>query len=146
MVRLTTRALDSSARCGVAVVALICLMSACSGKSATSYADTRGLAQALNANGIACTGFSHKAVSGAIRQGGAGPLKKGASLPKDSGSCSHGGRTLLLFVFASRAVRDRWVKLGTLYGSVVLGPDWSVSTQAKAAAQDISHAIGGNVQ
>jgi hypothetical protein len=148
MVRLSTRRRRSVARCGLAAVALVCLMSACSGKSASSYPGTRELARALNANGVGCTGFSHATAGGSRGQGGGGgPLKKkGTPLAQESGSCSHGGGRLLLFVFASPALRDRWVKVGRLYGSVVLGPDWSISTQTKAVAEDVRDAIGGEVR
>ena len=145
MVRLSAPRLPLASR-RLAAAALVCLMSACGGKSATSYPGTRELARALNANGVSCTGFSHARDGGPAGQGGVAPGKKKGPLPKDSGSCSHGEGKLLLFVFSSPALRDRWVKVGALYGSVVLGPDWSISTQAKAVAEEISQAIGGEVR
>jgi hypothetical protein len=74
-------------------------------------------------------------------------VKKGAKpLVQNAGTCMHNGSKVLLFTFKSAALRDRWLDLGKLYGSVVVGPNWTVSTRTADLADQISSAIGGDVQ
>jgi hypothetical protein len=137
-------------RAKLVVAALLgCLMTftACSGKSATSYSGTAKIAHALNANGVACSGFVASTTGGRSTQGAAAPVPKGAKpLVEEAGTCSHGVSMLLLFTFKTTALRDRWLTLGKLYGSVVVGPNWTVTTRSKDLADRISGAIGGDVQ
>jgi hypothetical protein len=65
---------------------------------------------------------------------------------EETGTCSHGASMLLLFTFKTAALRDRWLTLGKLYGSVVVGPNWTVTTRSKDLADRVSGAIGGDVQ
>jgi hypothetical protein len=53
---------------------------------------------------------------------------------------------MLLFTFKTTSLRDRWLTLGKLYGSVVVGPNWTVTTHSKELADRVSGAIGGDVQ
>jgi hypothetical protein len=123
------------------------LLTACGGHSASSYSGTAKLAHALNANGVACTSFTARTAGSHATEGAAAPVKKGAKpLPQQAGACSHGSNKLLLFTFRTPALRDRWLELGKLYGSVVVGPNWTVTSPNKALADQISGAIGGNVR
>jgi hypothetical protein len=130
-----------------ALFTCLALMTSCGGHSATSYSGTAGLAHALNANGVACTALTAGTAGGRATAGAAAPVKKGAKpLAQQSGGCSHGSSKLLLFTFKTPALRDRWLELGKLYGSVVVGPNWTVSSPSKAVADQISGAIGGDVK
>lgn len=128
---------------------LACLLglAACSsGKSAVSYTGTAKLARALNANGVTCAGYGRAPNGGPATTGAAASVKKGAkALVQEAGICSHGKGKLLLFTFKTSALRDRWLTVGSLYGSLVVGPNWSVSTQSKSTADQIQSAIGGEV-
>jgi hypothetical protein len=125
-----------------------CLMvfTACSGKSATSYSGTAKIAHALNANGVACTGFVASTKGGRSTQDAAAVPKGAKPLVEEAGTCSHGASMLLLFTFKTTALRDHWLTLGRLYGSVVVGPNWTVTTRSKDLADRVSGAIGGDVQ
>jgi hypothetical protein len=123
------------------------MLTACSGKPAASYAGTDKIAHALNANGVACTGFVASTRGGHSTVGAAARAPKGAKpLVQEAGTCSHDGDTMLLFTFKTTALRDRWLTLGKLYGSVVVGPNWTVTTHSKELADRVSGAIGGDVQ
>jgi hypothetical protein len=131
-----------------AAIGIVCslILAACSHKSATSYPGTAQLAHALNSNGVACTSLSVTA-GGRATESAAAPVKKGAKpLVQQAASCTHSGGRLLLFTFKTMALRDRWLTLGQLYGSVVVGPNWTVSTRDKDVADQISGAIGGDVR
>jgi hypothetical protein len=139
--------MKSNSRLPAAVIASLILFAACSGHSATSYSGTATLAHALNANGVACTAFIARTAGGHATEGAAGQVKKSAKpIPQQAGTCSHGSSKLLLFTFKTSALRDRWLQLGKLYGSVVVGPNWTVASPSKALADQISGAIGGNVK
>jgi hypothetical protein len=126
---------------------LIVLIACSSNKAATSYPSAAQLARALNTNGVACTGYARAPNGGPATVGAAGPLKKGARpLFLQAGTCSHGKGKLLLFTFKNSALRDHWLPLGRLYGSLVVGPNWSVSTQDRNTADDIKSAIGGELR
>lgn len=132
-------------RLAASVVSLM-LLCACSGKTAASYSGTSALAHALNSNGVACTGM--EATSGAPATEGAAASMKDRVKPlvDAAATCSHGKTRLLLFTFKNRDLRDRWLTLGKLYGSVVVGPNWTVSTHSDQLAKQIGSAIGGEVQ
>ena len=120
-------------------------MSACSEKKAISYSGADKLARALKANGVACENFVPTSGKGDDNPSPA--LKQGAKpLIKEGGDCAHGSSKLMLFIFRSRALRDRWLTFGRLYGSIVVGPNWAVSTQDKSLVDKISGAIGGEVK
>jgi hypothetical protein len=120
-------------------------LSGCSKKEAISYPGVADLAHALKANGVGCQRF--EMTSSGAAEPSATPLKKGAQpLVRQAGDCSHGTAKLLLFTFQSSAVRDRWLALGHLYGSTVVGPDWAVTTHNKDVAANIADAIGGEVK
>jgi hypothetical protein len=134
-------------RLATAGLACIVGLTACSSSpSAVSYPGTAKLARALNANGVTCTAYAPARSGGPATTGAAAPVKKGAkALVQEAGICSHGKGKLLLFTFKTSALRDRWLTVGSLYGSLVVGPNWSVSTQAKTTAHQIQRAIGGEV-
>jgi hypothetical protein len=132
---------------GAALIICMSILSACGGTAARSYPGTATLAHALNNNGVSCTAFTARTGGGRSTEGAAAPVKKGAKpLVKESGECSHGDTKLLLFTFTSAAMRDRWLHLGKLYGSVVVGPNWTVSSPSKDLADRVSGAIGGDVR
>jgi hypothetical protein len=123
------------------------IFTACGGRSAASYSGTAKIAHALNTNGIACTGFVASTKGGRSSEGAAAPVPKSAKpLVEEAGHCSHGTSLLLLFTFKTTALRDRWLTLGRLYGSVVVGPNWTVTTRNKDLADRISGAIGGDAE
>ena len=127
-------------------LALACLMgsTACSEKEAASYSGVAKLARALKANGIACEGF--RMMSSGAPKPSAAPSKAGAQrLVEQRGDCTHESSRLLLFTFRSRKVRDRWLALGQLYGPLVRGPNWAVSSQNKDVVEEIGGALGGEV-
>jgi hypothetical protein len=129
-----------------ACLACLLIFGSCSDKAASSYGGTSKLAEALNSNGIACSGFAPSSGGGPATEGAAAPVKKGAKpLVQEAGTCMHDGSKVLLFTFRSPALRDRWLDLGKLYGSVVVGPNWTVSTRTADLAAQISSAIGGDV-
>jgi hypothetical protein len=137
----------SNSRLLGAAIACLVLFAACSQHSSTSYSGTATLAHALNANGVACTAFISRTAGGHATEGAAGQVKKGAKpIPQQVGTCSHGSSKLLLFTFKTPALRDRWLELGKLYGSIVVGPNWTVASPSKALADQISGAIGGDVE
>lgn len=131
-----------------ATALIVCaLLSSCGGTDAKSYPGTATLAHALNNNGVACTAFTARTRGGRSTEGPAASVKKRAKpLAQQTGTCSHGNSKLLLFTFKTPALRDRWLELGKLYGSVVVGPNWTVTSPSKDLADQVSGAIGGKVR
>jgi hypothetical protein len=121
------------------------LAGACS-KQASSYGSAADVARALNANGVSC---AHFALSPAGKKGtrvSSAEQVTAKSTVKQAGSCSTGSGKLLVFTFRDSARRDKWLEVGMLYGSVVVGPNWAVSTQTKDEAEDVKGALGGDVR
>ena len=134
-------------RAAGALIACVTILSSCGGTAAKSYSGTLTLAHALSNNGVACTAFTARTRGGRSTEGPAAQVKKGAKpLVQQTGACSHGDSRLLLFTFKTPAMRDRWLALGKLYGSVVVGPNWTVSSPSKDLADQVSGAIGGDVR
>jgi hypothetical protein len=129
------------------VVGAICLLAGACSKSAESYGSAADVARELNAKGVSCSHFalSPPGTAGSMRLS-SGSQVTAKSIVKQAGSCSTGTGKLLVVTFKDAARRDQWLEVGKLYGSVVVGPNWAISTQSKATADDITGAIGGEVR
>ncbi len=133
---------------GTALVAgLLCLLAGACSKQAAPYGSAADVARALNANGVNCSRFA-LSPAGKVdtKRVASGEQVNAKSIVAQAGSCSIGTRKLLVLTFKDAAQRDRWLGLGKLYGAVVVGPNWAVSTQSKAVADDIKGAIGGELR
>jgi hypothetical protein len=150
MILCSSGPLGDSWRAGFLLTAgFVCLLglAACSGNSPVAYPGTAKLAQALNAKGVSCTDLSPVPKGGPVGSSEGGLLQKRAKpLVKEAGTCRYGKSRLLLFIFRTEALRDRWMTLGKLYGSIVTGPNWSVSTHDDDTAGQIKDALGGELR
>ncbi len=129
------------------VAGMLCLLAGACSKQAAPYGSAADVARALNANGVDCSKFA-LSPAGKVdtKRVASGEQVNAKSSVAQAGSCSTGPRKLLVLTFKDAAQRDRWLSLGKLYGAVVVGPNWAVSTQSKRIAEDITGAIGGDVQ
>lgn len=90
----------------------VALLGACS-KTPERYGSANAVATALRAEGITCADFS---------------AGEAAELLKDRGTCAGDDSTIDIYVFGSKADRDRWLRLGAGLDDVMVGPNWVVVT------------------
>jgi hypothetical protein len=100
-------------------------------KGARSFDSVTAIASALEDGGVDCQG---------LQQGDT------AKLVKESGSCAFDGGELEIYLFDGTEPRDKWVSFGHLtQRSLVIGPNWIVSSPNDEKAGEVKDAIGGDL-
>lgn len=106
------------------------LLASCS-PEAQSYSDVDALAADLSEAGVACAEERDL---------------PDAQLVEAGVECDSEGSRLSLRLFADEEARDDWMAFGKITGeSLVVGPNWIVSTTDVRRAEEVHDALGGEI-
>ena len=122
-------------RTAVALVGATMLLVSCSGGGSEpeleSYASIVDMGEALQDAGIGCGDL--------VDTEPPEDADAGERLPSEAGTCGD----VQLFLFEDENARDKWLTLGSSFGNVVTGPNWTVIAPDEDTADEIADALGG---
>ena len=113
-----------------AVAAIAFVIGACA-PEAEPYGSARAVLAAMRDGGVSCS-----YVDAAINR----------RLVESNLTCLIHDQEVGIFTFETTADRNKWLRLGRLYGPVVEGPNWVVLTRSAKIAERISGVLGGTVE
>lgn len=112
--------------------AVLVLATGCSPREAEAYSEVNGIVADLTGADIECTESESL---------------PDAQLVDEGATCASSGTRLSLRLFDDAEDRDNWKAFGNITGeSLVIGPNWIVSTPDSERAEEISEALGGELE